>query len=117
MRHCFPAALVVVVALVSFGCRHALGPGEAWWTYTNEQNSFARLQIDGRTTGPTFRPGESRQIPLLMAQPHAVIVSRGQYTQVLTGWGDFREEYVVDFSDPPFILAWSADANGWQRTD
>ena len=109
-------SLRLIVALVPAAlftaCAPTLGPGEAFYTYHNQQNSFAQIQVDGRITGPTYRPDESRKIPLLMAEPHTIIVSHGSYTTVLSGRGNFIEEYVIDVTDSPYTIRWS-DPEGW----
>lgn len=107
--------LLALVPLALLGaCQRPLGPNEAEYAYRNDQNSFARLQIDGNITGSTLRPGEVRNFPLVKTAPHTIIVQRGAYEQVMGGRGNFYEDYVVKSNDPPFTLEWMD--NVWKQT-
>jgi hypothetical protein len=112
MKRILLLALVPLALLT--GCKANLGPGEAWYAYQNDQNNFARLQINGNVTGSTVRPGEVRNYPLLMSATHTIIVQRGDYQQAMNGNGDFYEDYVINSYDPPFTIQWVND--NWQQT-
>lgn len=113
MQRALPLALISLVMLTA--CQHQLGPGEAWYTYRNQQNSFAKLRIDGDTIGPSLRPHEVRTTPLLKSTPHTVVILHGNYTAGSAGFTNYHEEFQLDSTDHPFILTW---ANGtWQQTE
>lgn len=104
-------SLLAALALALPGCRAALQSGEAWYTYRNEQNSFAVATIDGRAAGPRLRPGDEGVYPLPVSTPHTVSVAHGQYKPVI-GLDYHREELEADTIDPLFTIWW-VEASGW----
>lgn len=101
-----------LAAAAATGCKQTLGPGEEWYTYHNTANNFVRLEIDGKITGATYRPDESRNIPLATGSPHTIIASHGSNTLVFDGVGDFVMRYAVESVDPPYTIVWSPP-EGW----
>jgi hypothetical protein len=104
--------LLFTALLFLVGCNATLGPGDAWYTYHNDRNDFARLEIDGRINGPTYRPYDSRKIPLATARPHTIAVSHGIYTELMNTYGDMHLGYDVKSVDPPYTIYWTRP-DGW----